>query len=94
MRKPRKFLLGTALGILTVLLGNAGLHLTLGFCPLAGQRFPSKQWIPVIYGLPSEQGLEAAREGKVSLGGCSAGTVKSLCPRCRWPMVLRDLNES
>jgi hypothetical protein len=35
-------------------------------CPRCG----SAELVPIVYGLPSRETFEAAREGRVALGGC------------------------
>jgi hypothetical protein len=35
-------------------------------------------FIPVVYGLPTEKGLEEAKQGKYYLGGCILGDLKSM----------------
>jgi hypothetical protein len=75
--------------VLATVAGFGGLHLGAGICPAAGQRVPTEKWVPVVYGLPSSEGLEATRTGKIALGGCVSGPVKYLCPHCRWPIALR-----
>jgi hypothetical protein len=55
-------------------------------CP----RCSSPDFVPILYGLPSKEGLEAANRGEVVFGGCSIQIdgPQWFCPRCslewRW----------
>lgn len=76
--------------ILALVAGFGGLHLGASLCPMAGQRVAVDRWLPVVYGMPSGEGWEAARDGRIVLGGCVSGPVRYLCPHCRWPIAFRE----
>ena len=48
-------------------------------CPKCGL---NTHVIPIIYGKPAQALIDAAKEGKVKLGGCSMDNKKSYCKTC------------
>ncbi len=55
-----------------------------GKCPSCG----SRKTVPIMYGYPSSDGIEEARQGKIELGGCivTGDDPKEHCTECghRW----------
>jgi len=53
-------------------------------CPNCG----AGDWIPILYGFPGEEAMEASKRGEVALGGCVIGETNPTreCKRCgtRW----------
>jgi hypothetical protein len=62
----------------------------LGFCPLTFSRFDESKAIPVAYGLPTEHGLEEAKQSHILLGGCMLGSIVAVCPHCYVSVKFRD----
>jgi hypothetical protein len=40
--------------------------------------------IPIVYGKPAQSLIEAAKQGKVKLGGCSMDSKKHYCKACEF----------
>ena len=59
------------------------LHWGMNVCPFHFKTF--KQPIPVVYGLPTADGLLKASTGEIILGGCVVQPLSGICPYCRWP---------
>lgn len=78
---------------LVAMAGNAVLHLGPGLCLFHAERFSPVTGIPVIYGLPTGEAFEEARQGRIALGGCLAGPVDFVCPHCHWPVRPRGTRE-
>ena len=49
-----------------------------GSCPACG----SSEVVPILYGLPGPEAMEAARAGRVILGGCEPHAVTHACRSC------------
>ena len=55
-------------------------------CPECGEKL-----VPILYGLPSAEGFEAADRGEVALGGCTiTGSDPDVqCPTCAQSFFIR-----
>ena len=51
-------------------------------CPKCGH---SDLVVPIVYGYPTNEAMEAAERGEVILGGCEVGDIdpRCLCHRCQ-----------
>ncbi len=49
-------------------------------CPKCG----SEEYIPIVYGKPSQQGIEKSQRGEIILGGCivDANKKRKACKKC------------
>jgi len=75
------------LGLLFVVLVTV-LHAALYVCPFRFVHFGKSGGVPVVYGLPSPEGFEEAKAGRIVLGGCVIRPVGAVCPCCHWPVRL------
>jgi hypothetical protein len=46
--------------------------------------------VPIVYGLPAPETMDAARRGEVVIGGCIVGgdEPELACPRCQEPLPI------
>ncbi|MHC4469600.1 MAG: hypothetical protein ACYTDY_00290 [Planctomycetota bacterium] len=54
-------------------------------CPECG----SERVVPIVYGLPTDEALEMAEQGRFRLGGCcvTGNDPKWGCLDCAWPFT-------
>ncbi len=50
-------------------------------CPDCGTKL-----VPIVFGMPNEQGIQEAQEGKIILGGCCMMPINPTrgCTQCGW----------
>src|SRR4030065_1073709 len=56
-----------------------GPHWGLNVCPFHIKTFKRSQLVPVVYGLPTIQGLASESRGEIVLGGCMVGSLSVVC---------------
>jgi len=81
-----RILLIFVIGLILFLPEVTAIHWGLHVCPFHFARCRQYQAIRVVYGYPTPEAKALA--GKVVLGGCRIGFVKSVCPYCKWPVEL------
>ena len=66
------------------------IHTRLGFCPLTFSRYDKTKAIPIVYGLPTWELAEEAKQGRILLGGCILRSTVAVCPHCGLGVEFRD----